>query len=101
MISLCTHFVACIWYILGCRASQCHSGSWALTASLVDTSASDADHYCDSLYWAVATMTTTGYGDISATNIQVSFYTIQCVILHAAQNQCTKDSVVYNIIKIL
>ena len=25
-------------------------------------------HYCTSLYWAVATMTTTGYGDLPATN---------------------------------
>ena len=74
MISLCTHFVACIWYMLGCQADRCQRNTWALTASLVDSSASDADHYCSSLYWAVATMTTTGYGDISATNVQVNNY---------------------------
>ena len=71
MISLCTHFVACIWYMLGCQADRCQSNTWALTVSLVDSSATYADHYCNSLYWAVATMTTTGYGDISATNVQV------------------------------
>ena len=75
MITLCTHFVACIWYMLGCQADRCQRNTWALTASLVDSSASDADHYCNSLYWAVATMTTTGYGDISATNVQVNIIT--------------------------
>lgn len=72
LISLCTHFVACLWYIFGCQAGKCHSSTWALTAELLDTSASDADHYCTSLYWAVTTMTTTGYGDLSATNVQVN-----------------------------
>ena len=60
LISICTHFVACLWYILGCRAGTCHGGTWADTASLVDTTADDADHYLNSLYWSMATMTTTG-----------------------------------------
>jgi len=72
LISLCTHFVACLWYIFGCQAGKCHSSTWALTAELLDMSTSDADHYCTSLYWAVTTMTTTGYGDLSATNVQVN-----------------------------
>ena len=77
MISLCTHFVACLWYILGCQIGNCRSWSWA--GPLLDSTTSDADHYCNSLYWAVATMTTTGYGDLSATNVQVSVYVCVCV----------------------
>ena len=60
LISLCTHFVACAWYVFGCQAGECHSNTWALTAQLVNTTVTDADHYCNSLYWAVTTMTTTG-----------------------------------------
>lgn len=60
LISVCTHFVACLWYILGCQAGTCHSGTWASTASLVNTTVDDADHYLNSLYWSMATMTTTG-----------------------------------------
>ena len=37
-------------------------------------------HYCNSLYWAVATMTTTGYGDYSATNVQEMIYATAIMI---------------------
>ena len=60
LITVCTHFVACLWYILGCRSSTCHSETWAGTAHLVGNTKSDADHYLNSLYWSMATMTTTG-----------------------------------------
>jgi len=70
MITICTHFVACIWYVLGCQAGVCQPNTWA-QGPFIDHTSSDADHYCHSLYWAVATMTTVGYGDYSATNIQV------------------------------
>jgi hypothetical protein len=75
MISMCTHFVACIWYMLGCQAGRCQQNTWAVTTttSLLDPTTTHADHYSDSFYWAVTTMTTTGFGDISATNVQVNF----------------------------
>ena len=64
LISVCTHFVACLWYILGCQAGTCRSGTWAGTASLVNTTVDDADHHLNSLYWSMATMATTGPTDI-------------------------------------
>ena len=29
LISLSAQFVACIWYVLGCQAGTCKSGTWA------------------------------------------------------------------------
>ena len=43
-------------------------------SGLVNTNAPKSLHYCNSLYWAVATLTSTGYGDYSATNTQEMIY---------------------------
>ncbi len=67
LITLCTHFVACVWFVLGCPAGTCQPNTWAGATSM-DLA---ADKYCNSLYWAVTTMTTTGYGDFLATNALV------------------------------
>ncbi len=81
MITVCTHFVACVWYVLGCPAGTCQSKTWA-EATFMGRFVSDADRYCVSLYWAVATMTTVGYGDFSATNVLVC---MRKIFLYAAQ----------------
>ena len=37
------------------------------------------DHYCSSLYWAVATLTSTGYGNLSARSVSYQCL-IQCIV---------------------
>ncbi|XP_065903305.1 uncharacterized protein [Dysidea avara] len=66
LLTLSTHWSACLWYAIGCPATNCRTESWARLAGLVDT---DQYHYLVSLYWSVTTLTTTGYGEISATNV--------------------------------
>lgn len=46
----------------------------------MNTSVPDSLHYCISLYWAVATLTSTGYGDYSATNTIEMIYSIFVMI---------------------
>lgn len=35
LISVSTHFVACIWYLLGCNVGKCNSGTWAAKAGKI------------------------------------------------------------------
>eukprot|EP01137_Pigoraptor_chileana_P029513 Opistho-2@14839 len=68
-----THWIACLFYVSGChsgRSLTCESGSWATqllrsnrTGVHLDDS-STATRYILTLYWAVTTTTTTGYGDV-------------------------------------
>ncbi|XP_071851243.1 uncharacterized protein [Apostichopus japonicus] len=63
------HFFASLWYFIACppwEHGECLQGSWASALKYSKNTTSDLDRYGDCLYWAVATLTSTGYGDIHA-----------------------------------
>ena len=79
LITLCLHIVCCIWFVIGCQMSVCKPNGWAVsrfvsiahyengTYHLGNDISALLDQYLTSMYWTVATMTSTGYGDIVPT----------------------------------
>lgn len=70
IVTLFTHITACIWYTIACPSdSGCSNSSWVFKQNTTSNQA-----YADSLYWAMATTTTTGYGDYRAhTDLERAF----------------------------
>ena len=79
LVTLTLHIVCCIWFVIGCQMSVCIPNSWAVSKNVYITTFVNGtyrldndiyslmDQYLTSMYWTVATMTSTGYGDIVPT----------------------------------
>lgn len=58
----CVHIAACFWF-LTYKLSDYSPDSWVMRLDYQDSN--NGKKYLASLYWAVATILTVGYGDIS------------------------------------
>ena len=79
------HFCACTWYAIGnyCaeRLEQCHT-SWLLETTYFEWESSNIiEKYSISWYWSVVTLMTTGYGDITATNLYEEWVASGCILV--------------------
>ena len=72
-----THICACVWYIQACFGKKCVANSWA-EIHKADTSSFEI--YVQTLYWAAATMTSTGFGDITAKTTRREFIVLFVLI---------------------
>lgn len=80
-VAVTSHIIACIWYYLA--VLEASEDSWTSLYLGVDepTELDSGTAYLSSMYWAAATLTTVGYGDVSAhTDMERSFATFGIII---------------------
>jgi hypothetical protein len=71
VVMILSHFAACLWYYIA-RLDEFSYDTWVFRYGMMDDS--EDRLYLTSLYWALTTLTTVGYGDIHAhTNEEMSF----------------------------
>uniref|UniRef100_A0A7S1UCC9 Cyclic nucleotide-binding domain-containing protein n=1 Tax=Phaeomonas parva TaxID=124430 RepID=A0A7S1UCC9_9STRA len=90
LIFICAHWFGCIFFLLAFHSDkEGDPNNWAARACVLDTDetadCSDTDQsivsqYIHALYWATATVSTVGYGDISAVSDPEVFFSI-CILI--------------------
>lgn len=65
-ILLCVHLISCFWF-LSSKLYDYSPETWVMRTNLQDES--NFIQYLTSVYWAVQTLTTVGFGDIPAVTI--------------------------------
>ncbi|XP_074616516.1 uncharacterized protein LOC141875947 [Acropora palmata] len=73
------HVFACTWFFIACPLNECYGeDSWVTQQEL--EVAPPLARYSTAVYWAVATMTSTGYGDVHGHNL-VEMAFASCVMI--------------------
>lgn len=75
------HVGACSWYYLA--RLENHEDNWHRLEGLDDEEFSAIDRYVAAVYWATATLTTVGYGDISAHTTSERLFSLIMILIGA------------------
>ena len=72
------HLFACLYFLLSTFEDQ-DEFNWVVFSGIIDSPASY--QYIYSLYWALQTLTTVGYGDVPARNIYEKMFALVWMII--------------------
>ena len=81
MVLAFVHVAACFWYLTS-KLTDFDPSTWVVRNGLVDYS--NSRKYLASLYWAVATVLTVGYGDISGKTTYERLFSIMWMLIGVA-----------------
>lgn len=73
-VLMIAHYVGCFWYYISAGVTDSRNAWWGRIH--LDRPDSMYSKYIASVYWAIVTMTTVGFGDISAANSEEQAYSI-------------------------
>jgi hypothetical protein len=79
-IGLVVHTACCCWHVLACQQSRCLPTSWLQTLDAASTT-NPGHGYISALYWAAATVTSTGYGDVHAVTVPEMWFAILIMLI--------------------
>ena len=79
----CAHLIGCLFWMLGEQSSEATTWVDSAQGSRLHEDSSLLEKYLLTLYWAITTLTTVGYGDISATNSGEMVFCIAIMVLGA------------------
>ncbi|KAA0149961.1 hypothetical protein FNF29_05581 [Cafeteria roenbergensis] len=78
------HFSGSIWWFIGAESNDSGWPSWVETEGLLDPSVSLGTRYAVSVYFAIVTLTSTGFGEIVPANDLERIYTMAVMLLGLA-----------------